>query len=767
MSDTPVGADISAVAMVRPEQLPSLAIVRERAPLIVGRFDLALASPSVADAEVLLATLRTVEAGSDQANTTLGEPVLASRLVRVLADEESRRRLTDGALAVASALVAAVSIVAAAQLGRLAMTRHRGRLAVTRARGASWAQTMGAAVTEAAMVAVPAVAGGWQRSVCPTHPTEGTVAVVIVGLASVIAIAASAGVEARRPLGDAIRGVRPRVRPPWRRVGDVLVVVVAVIAGIALARRGIDLAAEQEVDVLVAAAPTLVAIAAGVVIRVMVPLIARFAAGLARRGRSLGVFVGLRRSSADPEVGASLVVVLVLAVATATFGLSVDRTITDGQVAASWARSTTPYLFDVPPLTEVDPDLLRRAPGVTDASFETRTTVQLRFEGDSALAVMVVVDAAPLDRILSSVPEAPTIAGAITGPAIGAGTGADTTLLVMASGRFSNEVALHPGAIVTGLIGGGPVRLEVVSTLPSFLGQDGLFVVVDRGQLEAVTGATPVVHRVYLDGEEVMTPTLRGLADQIGGRFFSQRVERADLAAQPLARSARLGFLAAAGVGLGMAVLAVVAILVVTAGVRRRQAGLLAAYGADRRQVRAAFLAELLPPAVVAITVGAFLGLTGAALLRGSPRPGALHRFRCGTHRRRCRPSDRCRGRLDGGRGAVDAGCVRDRASGPCCGRSAKPVLGPHRRAHAKEVVGPNRGRACRRRVEPTEDVEQRRLTRAGGPDHGDRLAGIDVRVATDGSQSPATSDCARKRWGVIPDGAQNGGCRSLRRRPA
>ena len=620
MSDTPVGADISAVAMVRPEQLPSLAIVRERAPLvIVGRFDLALASPSVADAEVLLATLRTVEAGSDQANTTLGEPVLASRLVRVLADEESRRRLTDGALAVASALVAAVSIVAAAQLGRLAMTRHRGRLAVTRARGASWAQTMGAAVTEAAMVAVPAVAGGWWLATLgvPDAPNRGTVAVVIVGLASVIAIVASAGVEARRPLGDAIRGVRPRVRPPWRRVGDVLVVVVAVIAGIALARRGIDLAAEQEVDVLVAAAPALVAIAAGVVIRVMVPLIARFAAGLARRGRSLGVFVGLRRSSADPEVGASLVVVLVLAVATATFGLSVDRTITDGQVAASWARSTTPYLFDVPPLTEVDPDLLRRAPGVTDASFETRTTVQLRFEGDSALAVMVVVDAAPLDRILSSVPEAPTIAGAITGPAIGAGTGADTTLLVMASGRFSNEVALHPGAIVTGLIGGGPVRLEVVSTLPSFLGQDGLFVVVDRGQLEAVTGATPVVHRVYLDGEEVMTPTLRGLADRIGGRFFSQRVERADLAAQPLARSARLGFLAAAGVRLGMAVLAVVAILVVTAGVRRRQAGLLAAYGADRRQVRAAFLAELLPPVVVAITVGAFLGLTGAALLRG------------------------------------------------------------------------------------------------------------------------------------------------------
>jgi hypothetical protein len=137
-----------------------------------------------------------------------------------------------------------------------------------------------------------------------------------------------AAIEARSPLELALAGRRHAAGDSRVRIAAELVVVAVAVAGVlTLRRRGVALDGEQA-ELLVLLAPAAIAGAGVVVLRRVVPAVARV---LAARSGWLGVggTVGLRQAADDPAGGAVLLAVVVLAAAPVLVARSVLRGVED------------------------------------------------------------------------------------------------------------------------------------------------------------------------------------------------------------------------------------------------------------------------------------------------------------------------------------------------------------------------------------------------------------------------------------------------------
>ncbi|MEV5575536.1 ABC transporter permease [Spirillospora sp. NPDC052269] len=488
--------------------------------------------------------------------------------------------------------------------------RLRGTLATMRARGASRAQLFGTVSWLTVPVLVPPVALGlglgWLVHAGPLQFVSVYLAIV-VAIAVVVVPWASALGWRRGAAGASPRPESAAVRPSRRRlVLEGLVVVLAVLATLVMRRRGLAVQSELGADPLVSVVPALLGVGVGLLVLRVLPWPLRLTGRLLGRGRSAVGFIGLARASRRPVLTLVPMIVLLLAVAVAGFGSSVDAALVRGQRTAAWhlvgsdARVTAGRLDGLP-------GRLASVRGVTGA-------VPLRLIPEAVVGapagergprvIVIAVDLAAYKRIAGKasrfVPNAPAAPdGALASRSAVASLGTRPTTLAWV-GTGDARVTVRPSGIAPDLPGMDsadryviiPYRLlrgfEAFATQVYVQGRD-----IDRAALDKAARAS--------------VPTPESMP--VGGGFIRYRdsIER-DMTQGPMARVVHRAFAEGALIVSGYGLLTVLFTLLVGARERGRAIAHLEVLGLGRRQRRLLAITEAGPGILGAVLAGWLLG---------------------------------------------------------------------------------------------------------------------------------------------------------------
>ncbi|WP_157430005.1 FtsX-like permease family protein [Actinomadura oligospora] len=488
--------------------------------------------------------------------------------------------------------------------------RLRGTLAIMRARGASRAQLFGTVSWLTAPVLVPAVALGyglgWLIHAGPHQLLSAYLAVGIALLVVVVPWASAVGWRRRGAAGASPRPENAAVRPSRRRlVFEGLVVVLAVIATVAMRRRGLAVQSELGADPLLSVVPVLLGVGAGLLVLRVLPWPLRFAGRLLGRGRSAVGFVGLARASRRPVLTLVPTIVLLLATAVAGFGSAVGTALVRGQKAAAWHSVGSDARITAGALGRDLPGRLSSVRGVTG-------TVPLRTIPEAVVGapagqpgprvIVIAVDLAAYKKIAGGsakyVPDAPAAPdGALASPSAAAFLGKKPTTLAWVGG---SRVAVRPSGIA--------------ADLPGMDSADRYVIIPYR----LLQGADAFPTQVFVQGHGIDRAALDRAANQglpegagnVGEGFirYHDDIERAMVQgpmAQVMHRAFSEGALLVAVFGL----LTVLFTLLVGARERGRAVAHLEVQGLGRRQRRLLAIAEAGPAILSAVLAGWLLGL--------------------------------------------------------------------------------------------------------------------------------------------------------------
>jgi putative ABC transport system permease protein len=622
--DTGVSTDFFAFAMIPTENLPAVPGVRDHnLARIQWRYPVEPGSITASNVDAVRTSVRALEAQSAELLTAPGIVIHRTGLTRVLDQEVAQRQVATNALALAALAVAGVALTAIGLIAVLVAVRRRDATALIRGRGASRTQLLATEFVEAVAIALPAGVAGWFVAAWfaggPSVPAA-TIGVGLVVLGAVVVLVAATVPDNRRPLRELLRDqVRAPRRSVRRIILEILVVVLAVVGVFAMRRRGVDLEAGS--DPLVAAVPILVAVAAGLsVVRLhRVPIAA--AALAASRRRGLALAYGLRRAVRDRSNGPAVLVVL-LAVSVAVFSSAVDSTIRRGQEVASWERVGAPALVSVTEGQALTG--LEELPGVTSVSYAQRRSASATGGNDITGRVdVVLIDPATLAPMSDGTP------GAIDLPAsFGAEAGdidpdqARPTIPAIASGRWFQDTRLRRGSLVSVLVGGETVAVQVVAVRDRLLGLDAgerPFLIVPRDYTAAVLGQDVVPNAAFVAGDDVGVTAVgsHAMALDPGAELRVRDDILGALRERPLVHGVQTGFRLSALLALFLGALALVVVLTITSRDRIRDLALLTTTGSGPRQGLAITVVEVVPPILMAVLAGAFLGQVTGDLLDG------------------------------------------------------------------------------------------------------------------------------------------------------
>jgi len=531
---------------------------------------------------------------------------------------------------------ALVLLVAADLLAR----RRSAALRTVRARGASLAGVFGGAAGESAVVvgmgAVLGLAlGGVAAPGAVTWPF-----VLVVVLVGVIAPPVSATVTAARsdprrvPTDRHRRRVAQRVRTVRRVSFEAALLVLAVAALAALRRRGV-VSMSGTADLLLAAAPVLVAAAGAVLLWRGVPPLLGGALRVARRSRKAVPLLAVARARSTGAVLPFVALVVVTTLVALCGALA--GTARSGQVDGSWdsvgadvvVRTTVPDAS----LQDVAGELAA-ADGV-DAVAVGRVQEQSQLFGVQGVdgVRVLAVDPVPYGELLARTPF---------------GSAPDLDVLADASAAATTRGAPGPlPALVTGSLAGtspslrwGDVTVDLtpVGEAPALPAQQpdgttaGPTVVVDREALAAVvravaaaradkTGSAPVgteqavadPDTVWAVGPQASTAARTATV----GNVLSRTDWLADRRSDPLAHGLLTLVALVAAACAGLAAIVVVLDAAASAPGRARSLATARVLGLRGRAAARVAAGELLPPTLVAAVGGVLIGVVLVGALVG------------------------------------------------------------------------------------------------------------------------------------------------------
>jgi putative ABC transport system permease protein len=413
----------------------------------------------------------------------------------------------------------------------------------------------------------------------------------------------------------------PRSRSRVRWVLEVLVVAGAALATWLLLSRGVvaGSGAGSGVDPLVAAAPLLVSLALTLLAVRAYPWLALAVERALAPRRDLVPFLGAARATRDPAGGPVPAVALVLAVAVAATSAVLYSTISGGVVREAWRATGADLRVSGPIVDEPAAEQLAALDGVSavTAVGDVGDAV-LQSETSSPRAEVYTVDAAALTIVQERVAGAPESLGELV-RAPGSG-GADETVPVILT-RAAAGVGVGPGS--TGITlatdaGSVPVRVvDVVDDLPGLPAGRAL-VLADAERLAEGTGDITYARLALVglaDGADRAAVTA-----EISRLLPTSVVEDPDqeasaLLAAPVSGGLVIAFVLAVLLAGLLCAAAVVMTLMLAAPARARLLAVLQTLGLSPRQGRGLVGWEIGPWAVVALVVGAVLGVAVPSLV--------------------------------------------------------------------------------------------------------------------------------------------------------
>lgn len=541
--------------------------------------------------------------GTEATVTTRLDRVLDASLARIDAATAQASVLLIGVLATALLVeLLAAGLVVARRARVLGQWRSRGAtLPVVGLASAAESAGLAAVAGLVGVVAAGLVAGG-------STPWAWTLPAIVAGaipqpvLAILAARRATAG---RRPPSGRRSGLTaPQVR---RLAAEATVVLLALGALGTLAVRGVPASAGSvAADVVVLAAPVLVALAVSLGLVRAQPVVLRAARRAAARARDAVPLLAAARARA----GGLATATLVTAAAIAAIAASVAGTASQGRADAAWeavgadAAATTTTPAGLPPAVAA----LDGVDGLAVATAATIPAGQLiGTRLDQAVAV-VAVDADAMARLLAATPagEAPGLAALAARPG-----GVDDPVPVLVSGGPGWEGA-------TLRWGDDSVAVRPVgdaAPLPAWLTGEGDVVVVDREVLAQAAGHEIVATRAWAVGPGAEAGLAATLAADADATVVSRAGWLATQASAPVTLALGWLFPGASAVATGLAALAVGLMAASGAGERTRAAAQTKVLGLPRAAAARVAWLEATVPAVVASAAGIATGIGIAGLL--------------------------------------------------------------------------------------------------------------------------------------------------------
>ncbi|MEV5440970.1 ABC transporter permease [Streptomyces sp. NPDC052644] len=519
-------------------------------------------------------------------------------------------------VAVGAVGIASVAVIVLLMSGGLAAARRETELALLRARGGSLAGIGGRLLTESALPALPAAAGGLLLAVLAVDDARLLPSVLGAGAVAVLACAAlpvRAVVAHRRPRTRPERGDVAHARPDRRRtVAELTLLVMAAGSVAALRRRGTG----GTTDLLASAAPVLIGLVAALVLVRLYPLPLRWAAGPARRLRGAAGFLALARVGRSPAAVAALpLLALLTALTTAAFGGSVLSGVADARDQAALLQTGADARVDTADGAALPTGLeraVRDVPGVRDVTAVTVSyTSERLLQGERTLTVVGVEPdayAALARRVgLGGFPADLTANG-------------DGVLGAVASPAVAERLGRAPHRIATD---GEPFTVRITAVRPRTPAvPDGDFLLVDAAALPQSGGATSLL----VTGQGIDGTALRAAARGTGTRLSVtvRSEERAALSDSPLQSGAERIYLWAVAASTGYALLSLLLGMARTAPERAALLARLRTLGLSTREGRWLLGLEGMPLALLAAGGGAAVGWATVRLLAPGVDLGSL-----------------------------------------------------------------------------------------------------------------------------------------------
>ncbi|MFI2609625.1 hypothetical protein [Kitasatospora sp. NPDC018619] len=566
-----------------------------------------------------------------------------STLPAVLAGAAERYRAATVLSAIGPAGAAGTAVVVLCLAAALGTDRRAAELRLLRARGCSRGGVLLRLLGEGAVTVLPA-AGLGATAALALLPTPRWGPALAAGVAATLL--ALLAFPARAVL------VRDRPRPAARGrrvVGEAVLLAVAAVAVAEARRRGVGHPG-RVADPLLVAAPLLLAVAGGLLLARIEPVVTGRLAALAGRGRGLVGFLGLARAARDGtgrrRPRALPLLALLIAVTTTGFGATLLASVDQGRLHAARVATGGDIAVSVPEYATLTEPFLQAAGALPQVRGATAVRVDpsARFVG-----------AGPNDYTTVTLVVAEPTAYAEIARTLGAG-GFDPAALAGAPGGPETPVpALFSSALAARLAAGAPtVHLStagelrttvagIVAATPALPDPERPFVVVPSGPaverlpelgrwnrwLAVGDGLDPERIRSLLRDRGLVEPTGvdKLVAEEAaaagrgshrlppGYRVGSSREFAAQLAGDPLPQAAGRLFRYAAPAAAGFAVLAVLLTLLRAAPERTALLARLRTMGLRPRQGIALILAEALPRTLVAAVGGGAVAVAAAALL--------------------------------------------------------------------------------------------------------------------------------------------------------
>ena len=476
-----------------------------------------------------------------------------------------------------SLIVTGAAVIAVA--ARMITVRRAAELTMLRARGGSLRQVAAAMLRGTAAVSLPAaLAGAGLALAAETGDASSALGWSLAGLVLATALGAPPLIAVWRhrtpetPAGNPARittadpGGSRRI-PARRWVADAAACAAAVAALVVLHDQGLPAAGQA--DLLLAAAPVLVAVPVVLVVLRLYPLAVRALLRLSARAAGATGFVALARASRNALTGVLPVFAVALALGVAAFAGMVRDAVARGEVAASWQSAGADVVIHTGPqtgnagrgsrVTAQAEKAVAAVPGVQRAA--TVWTTSWQAPGGQSLTVLAV-DPASYAALVATTPFPRFAAATIERPAAGSSSGPAPVLASPAAAAVLGKSATK----LTAQEPMGPLTVRVARVLASTAAQgetgtpaepgDGAYLVMASRPLPGPDGQ-PAPQTLLLAGRNIDQVALSAvISRQLPiASITSRSAILASLAGAPLQHGAALimllSILAAAGLGLG------------------------------------------------------------------------------------------------------------------------------------------------------------------------------------------------------------------------
>ncbi len=518
-------------------------------------------------------------------------------------DDVSTRAIAT-MLALGPLLVGGCAIFLAAGLLR---SGQRAAVRLTWARGASDAQVRAGLAAQGLLAGLPAAAigAGVAAVVVPGRPgVLGISLPILVALAPAVALAAM-------PISSP---GAPSARPRGPRVGELLVLGLAVAAVIALRQRGLS-TDRTNVDVLLAATPVLLSLIGCVIaLRLVGPLAMLIRTRQVTR-RGLVGLVGAARAASATTLGLATALALVSGVAVAVFSATTVATLEGGVADTARAKAGADIRVTSPDLSADSVTDIRAIPGVTDASdVSVRRTARLVAGRTTTNVTLIATDAAQLRRVQADVPGAPPIPDALLT------AGQDKPLPVVMSDELRHRLSSGDDADAAAELDGVPITVVASATSDLAFTNTGVWLLADHELLAAHQLDVPITSSILVKvqpgkGAQVRQAITQSIKDT---KVSTPSSEHRLLDADPRLPGLRLTSAVATGTAAVLVVLTVVMALLGGAEGRTRDVAVARALGMRQRSANWLPVWEVTPLAIVAAAVGVVVGILTPVVALGA-----------------------------------------------------------------------------------------------------------------------------------------------------